>query len=270
MERSVRSSSTVGAHVFANDAGVGLDHEDETSTRLNIVALRRGDQGWATKGRWVTRLSKAAKSTPICGILAKTWDEPWAVAVQVPLGSLLHTPAMVRFVVGMFRSKAALVAENELLRVQLVAAKCRLEGKRVRLDRWERLKIAWLTRATDAWRSAVAVVQPATVLRWHRASFRLFWRWRSRRGRRPTVRAAIIREMAATANPRWGAERIPGELLKLGVRVSKRTIQGTCGSRCRAATASDGRRSSARQWGVSSLPWALASRSDNDRDRPLF
>jgi transposase InsO family protein len=71
----------------------------------------------------------------------------------------------------------------------------------------------------------VLLVQPATILRWHRAGFRAFWRRRSRPlGRPPTAHIALIRELA-TSNPRWGAERIRGELLKLGIRVSRRTIQ---------------------------------------------
>src|SRR5439155_16502232 len=86
------------------------------------------------------------------------------------------------------------------------------------------LTIALLTRWTTSWWATVTLVQPATVLRWHREGFRLLWRWRSRaRGRRPT-RQTLIREMAAR-NQRWGAERLRGELLKLGIRVSKRTVQ---------------------------------------------
>src|SRR5438552_4586694 len=69
------------------------------------------------------------------------------------------------------------------------------------------------------------LVQPATILRWHQAGCRAFWRRRSRpSGRPPTARAALIREMA-TSNPRWGAERLRGELLKLGIRACKRTVQ---------------------------------------------
>ena len=76
-----------------------------------------------------------------------------------------------------------------------------------------------------AWRSATLLVQPTTVLRWHRSGFRVFWRRRSRpAGRPPTRNASLIRQMA-TSNPRWGAERIRGEMLKLGIRVAKRTVQ---------------------------------------------
>ncbi len=135
------------------------------------------------------------------------------------LGTFVH------FVVGTFRSRAALVAENELLRQQLAASKSRLQGKRVPFSPWQRWMTATLARFTPTWRSTVTLFQPATVLRWHREGFRLFGRWRSRRaGRKPTSHAKIIRDIV-TRNPRWGAERIRGELLKIGIRVSKRTIQ---------------------------------------------
>ena len=79
-----------------------------------------------------------------------------------------------------------------------------------------------------AWRQALLVVQPDTLLRWHRAGFRAYWRRRSRPGpgRSPLSpeTVALIRQMAAD-NPLWGAERIRGELAKLGLRVAKRTIQ---------------------------------------------
>src|SRR6266852_7063745 len=133
--------------------------------------------------------------------------------------------ALVGLVVGQFRSRASLLAENELLRQQLAAAKSRLQRKRVMFTGSQRLTIALLTRWTASWRATVTLVQPATVLRWHREGFRLLWRWRSRaRGRRPTRYATLICEMAAR-NPSWGAERLRGELLELGIRVSKRTVQ---------------------------------------------
>ena len=111
-----------------------------------------------------------------------------------------------------------------LLRQQLIVAHRKVAG-RVRWAPWQRFTIALAARVAPAWREATLLVQPATILRWHRAGFRAFWRRRSRpSGRPPTSRAALIREMAAR-NPRRDAERIRGELLKLGVRVCKRTVQ---------------------------------------------
>jgi hypothetical protein len=134
---------------------------------------------------------------------------------------------LVRFLAGLvdlFRGRAALIAENALLRQQLIVAKRKLAG-RVRWAPWQRFTIGLATRIAPAWRSATLLIQPATVLRWHRAGFRVFWRRRSRPGGRPpSGNAGLIRQMAAT-NPRWGAERIRGELLKLGIRVAKRTVQ---------------------------------------------
>jgi hypothetical protein len=80
---------------------------------------------------------------------------------------------------------------------------------------------------TPTWRNVLRIIQPETLLRWHRAGFKALWRWRSRA--RPASRldpetAALIRSIAS-ANRLWGAERIRGELLKLGLKVSKRTIQ---------------------------------------------
>ena len=72
------------------------------------------------------------------------------------------------------------------------------------------------------------LVKPATVIQWHRQGFRLFWRWRSRSGR-PSVEREIrdlIRQMSS-ANPLWGAPRIHGELLKLGIQVSQATVSST-------------------------------------------
>jgi putative transposase len=148
-----------------------------------------------------------------------------------PRGNVATTPAVVdffRFVLGLaadlVRSHAELVAENALLRQQLIVAQRKIAG-RVRWAVWQRVAMLIAARMAPAWRSAVLLVQPATIVRWHRAWFRALWRRRSRRlGRPPTGRAALIREMARR-NPRWGAERIRGELLKVGVRVSKRTVQ---------------------------------------------
>jgi hypothetical protein len=88
-----------------------------------------------------------------------------------------------------------------------------------------RLLWVWLYRLWPRCLEAMVLVKPATVIQWHRQGFRLFWRWRSRSGR-PSVEREIrdlIRQMSS-ANPLWGAPRIHGELLKLGIEVSQATV----------------------------------------------
>jgi hypothetical protein len=134
---------------------------------------------------------------------------------------------LVRFVAGLLadflRPRARLVAENALLRQQLIVAERKILG-RVRWAPWQRVTMALASRVVPTWRAALLLVQPATILGWHRAGFRAFWRRRSRAsGRPPTVRGALIREMSIQ-NPRWGAERIRGELLKLGFAVAQSIV----------------------------------------------
>ena len=91
----------------------------------------------------------------------------------------------------------------------------------------DRLRLLLATALLPAWRQAILLVQPETIFRWHRASYRWFWRYRCRsRNRRhlDTGTIDLIRDMTKR-NRLWGAERIRGELLKLGIRVAKRTIQ---------------------------------------------
>lgn len=92
----------------------------------------------------------------------------------------------------------------------------------------DRLLLVFLARMVRAWKQALFLVQPETLLRWHRELFRVFWKHKSkRRSQKPRPSSetiALIKEMAAN-NRLWGAERIRGELLKLNIRVSKRTIQ---------------------------------------------
>jgi transposase InsO family protein len=91
----------------------------------------------------------------------------------------------------------------------------------------DRLLFVWLYRLFPSVLNAIAVVQPETIIRWHRKGFRLYWRWKSRaRGGRPEVPVEIrrlIREMSL-ANRLWGAPRIHGELLKLGIEVAQSTV----------------------------------------------
>src|SRR5258708_3080839 len=122
------------------------------------------------------------------------------------------------------RSRRSIEAENLVLRRQLALFKER-GAKPRRIDAATRLSLAWLSQLCD-WRSCVLVVRPETVVRWHRAGWRLFWRYKSRPGRPsiPVELRQLIRRMA-NENPLWGEERIANELLvKLGIRVSPRTV----------------------------------------------
>src|ERR671931_632557 len=118
-----------------------------------------------------------------------------------------------------------LAAENLFLRKQLALYQERHVKPR-RATNATRLAMVWLARWFD-WRQALAVVQPATLTRWHRQAFRLFWRWKSTPLPPPLpldLQALICR--MAHENPTWGQERIANELLlKLGVRVSPRTVR---------------------------------------------
>jgi putative transposase len=124
------------------------------------------------------------------------------------------------------RTKSELVAENALLRQQLIILKRQV--KRPACTKADRVLLVFLARMVRAWKQALFLVQPDTLLRWHREAFRLFWKHKSKaRAPQPRISPetiALIKEMAAK-NRLWGAERIRGELLKLDIQVCKRTIQ---------------------------------------------
>ena len=124
------------------------------------------------------------------------------------------------------KSKSELVAENALLRQQLIILKRQV--KRPACTKTDRVFLVFLARVVRTWKEALFIVQPETLLRWHRELFRLFWKHKSKaRSSKPRLSCetiTLIQEMAAN-NRLWGAERIRGELLKLHIRVSKRTIQ---------------------------------------------
>ena len=131
-----------------------------------------------------------------------------------------------RFLLLGTRSSAALKAENLFLRKQLALYVERKAHPRRATDA-TRLALILLSRLF-AWRDALTNVKPETFLRWHRRGFRLLWRWKSRprgRPRLPVELRQLIAQMA-TSNPTWGEERIAAELLlKLGIRVSPRTVR---------------------------------------------
>ena len=121
------------------------------------------------------------------------------------------------------RSHRSLVLENLALRHQLAV----LRRNRRPLHLTSRDRILWviLSRVWPDWRGSLAIVQPKTVVAWHRKGWRLYWRWKSRGRGRPAVSAEVrhlIRRMSRE-NPLWGAPRIHGELLKLGYEVSEAT-----------------------------------------------
>ncbi len=156
---------------------------------------------------------RAAASLCAAGQRFLAWLKP---ATGTPVGGALG---------DLVRTKAELVAENALLRHQLVVL--RRQIKRPTLTPADRLRLVLLARLARGWQAALLIVQPDTLLRWHRQGFRLVWRARSAASKRPQVSdetVTLIQRLAAENRP-WGAERIRGELPKLGIRVGKRTVQ---------------------------------------------
>ena len=129
-------------------------------------------------------------------------------------------------ILGLFRSRVSLEAENAALRHQLNVLQ-RQSPKRPTFSTIDRLIFVGLYQIAPNVLNALKIVEPATVIRWHRSGFRLFWRWKSRcRRGRPQVPLEIrqlIREMSM-ANSLWGAPRIHGELLKLGIDVGQTSV----------------------------------------------
>ena len=125
-----------------------------------------------------------------------------------------------------FKARSRLEAENAALRHQLIVLRRQLRG-RVRLTNNDRLFFIQLYRWFPSILKVLTIVRPETLVRWHRAGFRRYWRWKSRAlGGRPQIEAdlrALIRRMS-TENPLWGAPRIHGELLKLGFEVAQSSV----------------------------------------------
>ena len=125
-----------------------------------------------------------------------------------------------------FRSKARLQAENAALRQQLIVLRRKCRG-RVRLTNCDRLLFVQLYRWFPSILQVLHIIRPETLVRWHRAGFRSYWRWKSRNGGgRPQIEPklrTLIYQMSLD-NPLWGAPRIHGELLKLGFEVAQSTV----------------------------------------------
>jgi hypothetical protein len=125
-----------------------------------------------------------------------------------------------------FKSKSRLEAENSALRHRLIVLQRRVSG-RIQLTNGDRLFLVMLYRWFPSILQAITIIRPETLVRWHRAGFRRYWRWKSRaHGGRPQVGAdlrALIQRMSVD-NALWGAPRIHGELLKLGFEVSQSSV----------------------------------------------
>ena len=132
---------------------------------------------------------------------------------------------------ALFKTSAELRLENLALRHQLGVLR-RSAPKRLKLRPADRILWVWLRRVWADWKSALLIVQPETVIAWHRKGFRLYWTWRVRRGKpgRPALPQEIrdlIRTMSRN-NPLWGAPRVHGELLNSGSRSLSRPSPKTC------------------------------------------
>src|SRR6266404_3660432 len=132
----------------------------------------------------------------------------------------------VHVLVSPFKTQARLEAEIILLRHQLTVLRRRVPSK-PKLAVADRLLFVWLYRLFPLVLNVATIVQPETIIRWHRTGFRLYWRWKSRspcgRPKVPMEIRRLIREMSL-ANRLWGAPRIHGELLKLGIEVAQSTV----------------------------------------------
>ena len=133
-----------------------------------------------------------------------------------------------------FKSKSRLEAENAALRHQLIVLRRKVQG-RVQLTNNDRWFLIQLYRWFPSILQVVTIVHPETIVHWHRAGFRRYWRWKSRpRGGRPQIEPdlrALIRRMSIE-NPLWGAPRIHGELLKLGFEVAQSSVAKYMVKRC--------------------------------------
>jgi hypothetical protein len=134
--------------------------------------------------------------------------------------------ALGMFVADLFKSRCRLEAENLFLRHQLSIA-LRSAPPRLRLCGSDRALLIWMTRIWPRLIGMAQVVQPETILRWHRTGFKAFWRWKSRnRAERPKVDLGLrdLIQRMSRENPLWGAPRIHGELLMLGFEVAQSTV----------------------------------------------
>ena len=136
-------------------------------------------------------------------------------------------PASSAHIIGILsdltRNRTDLVVENAFLRQQLIVLNRQI--KRPRLTNPDRFRMVFLSHFTAFWKQALHIIQLDTLLRWHRELFQFYWRWKSQGKPKITPEAITLIQEISKENLLWGAERMRGELLNLGIEVSKRTIQ---------------------------------------------
>ena len=180
--------------------------------------------GWDASDKFVARVLRIltppgftrGDMTRLANTLRSVHDAPMRRLLKAIAGAVRSA----------FQPRAALVLENLALRQQLSVLLERQPRPRPRPV--DRIFWAAFSQLSSHWRNSLALFAPATVVRWHRAGWRLLWRWRSRRPKlgRPPIAPdlrRLVREMAV-ANPTWGAPRIHGELLKLGYDIAESTV----------------------------------------------
>jgi putative transposase len=151
--------------------------------------------------------------------LAKQSDKFWS-AMQTSFRSFV---SLLR---TLFETRSALHLECVALRHQVNVLR-RCQRGRLPLNRADRLFWVWLSKFWSDWRSVLLIVKPETVIGWHRKGFRLYWSWKSKHCPGRTEVSAEVRDLIrdmSMANPLWGAPRIHGELLKLGIDLSETTV----------------------------------------------
>ena len=131
---------------------------------------------------------------------------------------------IIEFFRLLFKSNQGLILENLILRQQLNIYK--RKSKRPKLENIDRIILVWISRVLSKWKSALVVVKVATLIGWHKKGFKLYWKRKSRRVGRPSIDWQLIKliRRMQKENPIWTAQRIQGELGKLGFSVSENTV----------------------------------------------
>lgn len=134
---------------------------------------------------------------------------------------------VLSFLRNCLRTRAALQLEVLALRHQLLVLQRSTRDRRLRLKPSDRVFWIWLSRLWSDWRNSLRIVKPETVIAWNRKGFRVYWSWKSRaKAGRPAASREVrtMIQCMSLANPRWGAPRIHGELLKLGIDIGETTV----------------------------------------------